>query len=368
MPTAAAPIRQRLSWRKRLLFASIAVVFVLASVLAALLVADLYVHRRAERYAGVNIWGYRGPTIGRKQRGEHRLVVIGGSTTFGYGVDWDKASPAQLEADLRPLSKSGAPVTVVNLGFNAQGAYAFRYALSDYLWTNYDLAILAEGYNDLGGAPNEYVGRRESPVFRLTGYFPVLAIALQEKAMALRTGGDLESAYYGRKTVFRPGLAARTTAGALEAAAVVNRSLNAQLDRLSKVPPVTASYADVHVRDLGCAVRWAHYCASVYDAVRFALDHQKKVLVVTQPYLGDLHRAQQRELRSMMAAHFGSDPNVAYVDLGTAIALTNPKLSYDGMHLTQDGNGVLARHLVGPVARLMPEAFDAPRPEEAPAK
>ena len=368
MPSTIATVRRRLSWRKRLLFASIAVLFVLAFVLAALLGTDLYVHRRAERYAGVNIWGYRGPTIGRKQRGEHRLVVLGGSTVFGYGLDWNKAFPAQLEADLRPLSKNGAPATVVNLGMNSQGAYSFKFTLQDYLSLDYDGVIMYEGYNDLGSAPNQYVGRRESPVFRLTGYFPVLAIALQEKAMALRNGGDLESAYYGRKTVFRPGLAARTTAGALDAAAVVNRSLNAQLDRLSKVPAAAVTFDDVHVPDVGCAVRWAHYCAWVHDGIQFALDHQKKVLVVTQPYLGDLHREQQREMRSMLSVRFGNDPNVAYVDLGTAIALSDRRLIYDGMHLSSEGNAIIARDLIGPLARLMPEAFDAPQSEEAPAK
>jgi hypothetical protein len=368
MPSAAVPIRQRLSWRKRLLFASIAVVFVLASVLAALLVADLYVHRRAERYAGVNIWGYRGPTIGRKQRGEHRLAVLGGSTAFGYGLDWDKAFPAQLEADLRPFSKNGAPATVVNLGMNSQGAYSFKFTLQDYVSLDYDAVILYEGYNDIGGAPNEYVGRRESPVFRLTGYYPILAAALQEKAMSLRTGGDLDSAYRGRKTVFRPGLAALTAAGALDAAAVVNKSLNAQLDRLSKVPPVAVTFADAHVQDLGCSARWAHYCASVHDGVRFALDHHKSVIVVTQPYISDLHREQQREMRSMLGARFGSDRSVAYVDLGNAIVLSDRRLAYDGMHLSPEGNAIIARDLVGPVTRLMPEAFDAQPPQEAHAK
>ena len=70
--------------------------------LPALLAADLYFHHRVERFAGVNIWGYRGPRVSRKKApGEHRLVVIGGSTAFGYGVDWDQAFPAYLERDLR---------------------------------------------------------------------------------------------------------------------------------------------------------------------------------------------------------------------------------------------------------------------------
>jgi hypothetical protein len=358
----------RLSWRKRVLFATIAILLALSGVFAAFLGADLYVHHRAERYAGLNIWGYRGPTVARKERGEHRLVVLGGSTAFGYGVDWDKAFPAQLEVDLRPLAKNGTTVKVINLGMNSQGAYSFRFTLEDYLRLDYDAVILYEGYNDLGDSPNQYVGRRESPIFRLTGYYPVLAVALREKAMALRTGGDLQSAYYGRKTVFRPGLAARTTAGALDAAAVVNDSLNAQLARLSKVPAAAVTFADAHVADYGCSPLWALYCASVHDGVQFALDHGKKALVVTQPVINDMHREQQSQMRTMLARQFGREPRVAYVDLGHALDLSNREIVYDGMHLNPEGNAIIARDLVTPIASLMPDAFTAPAPGKVAAQ
>jgi hypothetical protein len=349
--------------RKRIVFAAVAMLLALGVALGALVAADVYVHHRVERFAGVNVWGYRGPRVSGKQRGEHRLVVIGGSTAFGYGVTWDQAFPARLESELRPLAKNGARVTVVNLGYNAQGAYAFAFALDDYASLDYDAAVLYEGYNDLGDAPNEFVGRRESPVFRLTGYLPVLQTALNEKAMALRSGGDINAAYSG-KTVFKPGLALRTQAGTLDAAAAVTRSLYAQLDRLSKVPPVAATFADVHVVDVGCTRSLAHYCASVYEALRFGLEHHKKMLVVTQPYISDRHREQQTELRAMLAARFGNNPDVAYADLGDAIDLVHSPLVYDAMHLTPQGNAVIASHLVAPVAALMPEAFNAPTATE----
>src|SRR6478736_1227061 len=106
--------------KKRIAFALMATLLATGAAAAVLLAADIRLHHRLERSAGVNIWGYRGPIVRAKQRGEHRLVVLGGSTAFGYGVDWDQAFPAQLEDALRPLSKNGAPVIVVNLGFNAQ--------------------------------------------------------------------------------------------------------------------------------------------------------------------------------------------------------------------------------------------------------
>jgi hypothetical protein len=344
--------------RKRIVLASAAMLLALGVAFSALLAADIYVHHRIERFAGVNVWGYRGPRVGRKQPGEHRLVVIGGSTAFGYGVDWDRAFPAQLEAALRPLARDGAPVSVVNLGFNSQGAYAFRFALADYLGLDYDAAILYEGYNDLGLAPNETIGRHDSPVFRLTGYYPVLHTALREKALALRHG-SLDAAYRG-ETVFKPNLAARTTAGTLDAAARVSTTLYGQLDRLSKVPAVTPTYADVRVSDVGCSGDEIHYCASVSDAIEYGLKHRKKILVVTQPYISARHRDQQRQLRAMLASRFGNRRDVGYADLGDAIDMRTSPVVYDGMHLNPEGNAAIASWLVAPVIALMPEAFQMP--------
>ena len=41
--------------------------------------------------------------------------------------------------------------------------------------------------------PNLVVVREQSPIFRATGYFPILPLAFREKAMALRSGGDIEA-------------------------------------------------------------------------------------------------------------------------------------------------------------------------------
>lgn len=49
--------------------------------------------------------------------GELRIAMLGGSTAYGYGVNWDEAIPAQLERQLAP---SGGPLSVVNLGVVGQ--------------------------------------------------------------------------------------------------------------------------------------------------------------------------------------------------------------------------------------------------------
>lgn len=359
-------MRTRLSWRKRLLFSAMATCIAAGAIACVALGADLALHRKVEKFSGVNIWGYRGPTVGRKKPGEHRLVVVGGSTAFGYGVDWNKAFPAQLETALRPIARNQAPVTVVNLGFNSQGAYSFKFALEDYAGLDYDAAVLYEGYNDCAGEDwNYYVGRRDSPLFRLTGYFPMLPLYFHEKAMALRAGGDLAAAYSG-KTVFKPGLATRTAAGALDAGVTISAALNRQLERLATSSAISRDR--IHVAELGCRSPWQFYCGAVYDAIQFSIDHGKRVLVVTQPYIARNHREQQVELRTMLQARFRANPKVMYADLGDTVNLADHSIAYDGMHLNPEGNGMIARALVTPLARLMPEAFDAPRPQEPPAR
>ena len=168
---------------------------------------DLYLHHRAERSAGLNRWGYRGPVVPAKAPGELRVVMLGGSTVFGYGGPWHESAPALLEQMLA-AKHPGRAIRVINLGFNNEGAFAFLPTLQDYRYLDYDIVCLYEGYNDLMGdaGPNRAVFRHNSPVFRLTGYFPILPLVLQEKALVLRNGGNLEAGYRpeNNKTVFRP--------------------------------------------------------------------------------------------------------------------------------------------------------------------
>src|SRR3981081_2031061 len=125
--------KSAVSRRKRIVFACLAVLFAAVGSVIALFVLDLVLHARYERSAGLNVWGYRGPRVGRKKPNERRVVYLGGSTAFGYGVRWDEAIPAQLEKLLnegRPPDASR--VSVVNLGYNNEGAYSFKFTLDDY--------------------------------------------------------------------------------------------------------------------------------------------------------------------------------------------------------------------------------------------
>jgi hypothetical protein len=76
---------------------------------------------------------------------------------------------------------------------------------------------------------------------------------------------------------------------------------------------------------------------------------RKPVLIVTQPYISDEHREQQRELRAMLSKRWGADPSVRIVDLGNAVDLKDGAMCWDGMHLTPVGNQKIADRLVTPV-------------------
>src|SRR5689334_6037005 len=109
----------RLTWRRRIVYAIVAITATLAVAFAALLGLDIYLHRRVQFSAGVNVWGYRGAPIGRKKPDETRILALGGSTAFGYGLPWDQSWPYYLEERINSARGNvgvAAPVTVVNVG------------------------------------------------------------------------------------------------------------------------------------------------------------------------------------------------------------------------------------------------------------
>jgi len=204
----------RPSRRRRIGYALAAVAGAAGASLMALLAVDVYLHGKFEKSAGFNVWGYRGPAVARKLPDEYRVAILGGSSAYGYGTNWDEAVPAVLEREL--TGRTAGPFRrfrVVNLGYNNEGAYSFKPTLQDYASLRYDVACLYEGYNDLmgdSGPPNVAVFRHDSPVFRLTGYMPIFPIVFKEKAASMIAGGDPGALYRSSsQTVFRPPLATR---------------------------------------------------------------------------------------------------------------------------------------------------------------
>jgi lysophospholipase L1-like esterase len=335
--------------RRKVLYAVVTVVSTVVCMVAALLALDVYLHHRVQYVAGVNVWGYRGPVVGAKKPGETRLVAIGGSTVFGFGLSWNEAWPYYLEREINLQRHGQPPVTIVNLGIPTDSARTFVATLDDYAYLKSDGVILYEGYNDLGlplsqnstnpDVPHYLAWRHQSPIFRWTGYFPIFPLVLREKAMLLRYGGDLNAAYGSREVVFRPGLATRATADVMNATADIGVALERRFGRLTSTGPVlSAAY------DASCG-RWSQYCGAVADAVRRALGRRQRVLVATQPYLSDLHIDQQQALSASLQRQFGGDSRVRYVNLGRLLDLSDPLMAYDRMHLSARGNERVAAAL-----------------------
>ena len=325
----------------------------LVACLATFAIADVYLHHRVQNLGGVNVWGYRGPTIGRKQPGEIRIAALGGSTTFGYGLPHHESWPSYLEQLLNERRQSRS-YSVVNLGAPGQGAYGFAFDLADYRYLEYDVAILYGGYNDLGrpmthdstpGIVNQYLFRRQSAVFRATGYFPVLPVVFREKAMSLLAGGELDAAYRGQ-VAFKPGLATRATAAALKSAAAIADAVGHTVGRLTSGTERSREQLDM--------TTWSSYVDSVAKAISYARGNGVRVIVVTQPYVSDVHVAQQRALAVAIAQRFADDSGVEYVNLGSALDLRDPEVAYDGLHLVASANRVIAHHLLSAV-RLTPK-------------
>jgi lysophospholipase L1-like esterase len=336
--------------RRYAIFALLALALSTGLSVSTLAVVDVFLHRKYAALVGLNVWGYRGPLVGPKPSGESRIAVLGGSTVFGYGVPWNHALPAALE---RRLTAESRRVSVVNLAYNSEGAYAYAANLADYAYLGYDLAVFYTGYNDLT-PDNRTRFRRQSPVFRLTGYLPIFPLIVREKAMALRYGGDLDEAYRSGGsappvTRFTQTALERGTAAGLEAFADITATLERQLGRLTDVDAVETAAVTT-----SCDREWDFYCRHMRNAIREALARGARVLVVGQPYISDGHVRQQRALEDMVGREFGNDPRVRTVNLGRAIDLRDPALAWDGMHLTAAGNARVADLLVSPVLSVLP--------------
>ena len=289
------------------------------------------------------------------------MVALGGSTVFGYGLPWTESWPHAVERQLNAMRPRDVPVTVINLGAPRDSVGTFVTTMNDYGYLKYDVVILYEGYNDLelpdttrvtsptDATLGHYVAwRHQSPVFRWTGYLPIFPLVLTEKAMSLMHGGDPNAAYSSREIVFRPGLATRVTAGAMKATADIALGLEHRFGRLTPGEPVAGT-----VYETSCG-RWSRYCGAIDAAVRLARQRGQRAIVVTQPYLSDLHVEQQQALAANLQREFGGDSQVRYVNLGTLVDLHDTTMAYDGLHLTASGNQKIAAALAPVVLETIP--------------
>jgi lysophospholipase L1-like esterase len=305
-------------------------------VVSVLFGADLYLHRKH----GINLWGYRGPAVGQKQPGEKRIVVLGGSTAWGFGLKVSQDFPGQLQQRFSAAERTsgGASIRMLNLAYNGEGAYSFKYTLRDYDYLDYDVVLIYSGYNDLKGQ-NLYVFRDRSPVFLWTGYLPLLPAMTMSKINVWRN----QPAKDNQPVVFVPPAANNS-----ETIEQTPKSLQQQLGPLTGSGQSNASAADGT-----CPAEWQFYCQEIYAVTDRALKQGKRVLVVTEPYISDKHVEQQRALEGMLNQRFAGQTNLHYLNLGRTIDLRDRSLCWDGMHLTEEGNRRIADALIQPLLELL---------------
>ena len=289
--------------------------------------ADLYLHHKH----GVNIWGYRGPVVGHKQSGEKRVAVLGGSTTWGFGLSAGQDFPAQLHRLI--TTAENQKVTVLNLGFNGEGAYSFTRTLIDYDYLDIDLVVLYSGYNDLK-APNYFNFRHRSPIFAATGYLPLLPSLTVDKLTIWKRKlmGENDRVVFNPPHLDQPN----------------DSSLREQLGTLTG-----KSSENVKPGSVSCSLEWQFYCERISAAADMALGKGKRVLIVGEPYITDQHVAQQHELQNLISRRFAGEPRLRYVSLGRTVDLNDHSLCWDGMHLTDEGNRRIAAALSQPVREML---------------
>jgi hypothetical protein len=241
-----------------------------AVVLLSALILDIHLHRREETTIGVNQWGFRGPLRTTQEPGVVRIAIVGGSAAFAADTMWWDTIPARLASALNE-SRRRARFRVDNLAEPAAGARTYESTLRDYGYLRPDVVCILDGYDAVDGQPLH--GRRESLVYRVTGYLPMVP-------------------------------------------SVLFRRPQPSADPATAIAPVLRDGPFNPVLDPSCSGASASYCLAMLDTVRFALQRGHAVVVATLPYATPRHEVQQQSLAERLAREFGDQQRFRYVNLG----------------------------------------------------
>ena len=127
-------------------------------------------------YGGWNYKGYRGDIKLEKKKNFKRIAVFGGSVVGGYGLNYRDSFPYILEQKL-----TSKQFDVVNLGSNGKGIYSILHDIRDYLYLDYDIAIIHNGYNDCSIKGYNLLTRNTNFFYKHFKYLPSLDVYLSEK-------------------------------------------------------------------------------------------------------------------------------------------------------------------------------------------
>lgn len=152
-------------------FWTIAALEVAALAVLGALMWDVNLHRRDEATTGINQWGFRGP-LRNEPKPSVRVALIGGSEAFEAGTAWADTLSAELTDELNARLRRRT-AWVDNLSEPGADASAYVATLRDYAYLQPDVVcILADAAAEIG--PDGVRRRRDSLVFRTTGYLPAV--------------------------------------------------------------------------------------------------------------------------------------------------------------------------------------------------
>jgi lysophospholipase L1-like esterase len=335
-----------------------AFVFVLAAlvVLAGLAGTDLREHAKFTDDS-LNALGYRGPLLGPKAPGEVRLGVLGGSIAYGYGVATDDALPTQLQLQ---LAQAGKRVTVVNLAGNGDSSVCFSSTVDQYQYLALDAILIYSGDNDLaaGAAERDPAScvRNRSAIFRATGYMPILFDVLRERYFHLRYA-DINQSILEFDTVAVDRQTEEATLQRAQDRRLAEQGFQVGLGGVRRTdvqragaPAEPAFQCSMDTAQGGDADT-VGYVRQITSLANAELQRGLTVFVGLEPPINQDHCDQQMALRIALQPLM----DVAQFRLLPAapLNLNDPAIAWDGAHLSEQGNQLLARDLAPRIAPLI---------------
>jgi hypothetical protein len=306
---------------------------------------DIYAHQRFESLGAVNIWGYRGPVAHVRAPNEIRVVVVGGSRAFG----WGQPGPA-LTTELRRQimlttdRRGGELRSIVAINLGRLGALPDSYPamIDHYAYLQPDYICV---YDDLG-VRGSLAAEERSGVFALTGYAPVLPLALREKGFSWRFG-DVNRGYGS----------AESQRGAA-ASSIVRRGAGSMLagagDLLGAADRFVARVLVSGSRETSPRVDSAvSYADAMMTAVDAAHRRARGVVVVTSPSETPEQVANARALEIPLQKALASTAWLRFVDLGTETPLYDHALRLDGWNYGGTATALVAERIAPAVLSLI---------------
>ena len=272
-------------------------------------------------YAGWNKEGYRGEIKKNKKKNSYRIIAVGGSTTFGYGTKYDQSWPFLLEKKFLSDEKD---VDVVNLGGLSHGMWAIHKDIIHYDYLDYDCVIIFNGYNDIN--PDhlaKFSKRHNNLIFKLFGYLPTLDVYLYEK-IALMIYGDLAKFYSSKRTEGKD-----ETFYFDNNKKILTEDENKKLQKkLEAKLKLNKPYED--------------YINEYSKVLNYLIKNRKRIIVIHQPNLSSLVLDLQKLNVDNLLSKY---EEILVLNFRNLIDLQDKNLSMDGMHLTHEGNNIIAEEI-----------------------